>query len=124
MTRRPPRSTLFPYTTLFRSRAKRSGPDRANRQRPRDRANDDRALQPRHAHRLARRGEVARWFERLRRLSLDFSRRDRFGRTENSCDANYRRARANSARILFGCGWLVWFSRILLKLNRVAFVGF
>src|SRR3712207_7593056 len=26
MIRRPPRSTLFPYTTLFRSRAPRSGP--------------------------------------------------------------------------------------------------
>src|SRR5436190_17609231 len=25
MTRRPPRSTLFPYTTLFRSRCRRSG---------------------------------------------------------------------------------------------------
>src|SRR5258708_29902344 len=25
MIRRPPRSTLFPYTTLFRSRAKKSG---------------------------------------------------------------------------------------------------
>src|SRR2546428_4598332 len=26
MIRRPPRSTLFPYTTLFRSRARRSAP--------------------------------------------------------------------------------------------------
>src|SRR3989449_7876999 len=28
MIRRPPRSTLFPYTTLFRSRAGGQGPDR------------------------------------------------------------------------------------------------
>src|SRR2546427_7397192 len=27
MIRRPPRSTLFPYTTLFRSRATAAGPD-------------------------------------------------------------------------------------------------
>src|SRR5256885_3836285 len=29
MIRRPPRSTLFPYTTLFRSSARRCGSDRA-----------------------------------------------------------------------------------------------
>src|SRR2546430_13173793 len=29
MIRRPPRSTLFPYTTLFRSKAKRSATSRA-----------------------------------------------------------------------------------------------
>src|SRR2546430_8105290 len=29
MIRRPPRSTLFPYTTLFRSRVGRAGPPRA-----------------------------------------------------------------------------------------------
>src|SRR3712207_7198294 len=40
MIRRPPRSTLFPYTTLFRSRrrrgsaARRGGRRRAGRQRP------------------------------------------------------------------------------------------
>src|SRR5690606_41346332 len=34
--RRPPRSTLFPYTTLFRSRRRRTAPDlhRAPRRRP------------------------------------------------------------------------------------------
>src|SRR5258705_5725915 len=31
MIRRPPRSTLFPYTTLFRSRAARRSGDRAGR---------------------------------------------------------------------------------------------
>src|SRR3712207_8675236 len=31
MIRRPPRSTLFPYTTLFRSRAARRGSARARR---------------------------------------------------------------------------------------------
>src|SRR5258707_2665145 len=30
MIRRPPRSTLFPYTTLFRSKARRSRPYRKN----------------------------------------------------------------------------------------------
>src|SRR6266542_3695359 len=45
MIRRPPRSTLFPYTTLFRSRRRRrsqparlgTGPDRDRRRLPRDR---------------------------------------------------------------------------------------
>src|SRR2546427_5860705 len=32
MIRRPPRSTLFPYTTLFRSRAPRGDPGREHRQ--------------------------------------------------------------------------------------------
>src|SRR2546422_3159942 len=36
MIRRPPRSTLFPYTTLFRS--KRPGRPSRDRARPRDRA--------------------------------------------------------------------------------------
>src|SRR2546427_9361596 len=30
MIRRPPRSTLFPYTTLFRSKAERAQPDAAS----------------------------------------------------------------------------------------------
>src|SRR5205823_13530788 len=33
MIRRPPRSTLFPYTTLFRSRSPCSPPSRSNRAR-------------------------------------------------------------------------------------------
>src|SRR3712207_7286895 len=33
MIRRPPRSTLFPYTTLFRSRARRGPPDGLSRRR-------------------------------------------------------------------------------------------
>src|SRR5690242_21724374 len=37
MIRRPPRSTLFPYTTLFRSRSRRPAP-LPRRGRPRDRA--------------------------------------------------------------------------------------
>src|SRR3989442_10578230 len=45
MIRRPPRSTLFPYTTLFRSRRAR-----ADRGRPRDRARAHGA-----DHRLSRR---------------------------------------------------------------------
>src|SRR3712207_8932640 len=44
MIRRPPRSTLFPYTTLFRSRGppRREGNDRAARERQGDRARDRR----------------------------------------------------------------------------------
>src|SRR6266853_1163831 len=34
MIRRPPRSTLFPYTTLFRSRNRRARQDTEHRQRP------------------------------------------------------------------------------------------
>src|SRR5258708_27409225 len=43
MIRRPPRSTLFPYTTLFRSRAVRGGDPGADQQ---DLADADRALRP------------------------------------------------------------------------------
>src|SRR5436309_9965786 len=35
MTRRPPRSTLFPYTTLFRSAARRTAPTARTRRGPR-----------------------------------------------------------------------------------------
>src|SRR3712207_7806824 len=49
MIRRPPRSTLFPYTTLFRSRQGFG----ARRQRRRLRRRDDERL-PRHAERRAR----------------------------------------------------------------------
>src|SRR2546430_3277502 len=34
MMRRPPRSTLFPYTTLFRSARGRDGPSSSRRRRP------------------------------------------------------------------------------------------
>src|SRR4051794_41690746 len=34
MIRRPPRSTLFPYTTLFRSRGRAAGPRAARRAAP------------------------------------------------------------------------------------------
>src|SRR3712207_7934994 len=34
MIRRPPRSTLFPYTTLFRSRLRRGGLSRGHASRP------------------------------------------------------------------------------------------
>src|SRR2546430_9213363 len=57
MIRRPPRSTLFPYTTLFRSRAARSGdrpPDRRARRSRRScpcGAPADRRSAPRRARR-------------------------------------------------------------------------
>src|SRR2546425_2107033 len=47
MIRRPPRSTLFPYTTLFRSRARASGRDRPLLQAPR--ASRDRRSRSRRA---------------------------------------------------------------------------
>src|SRR3712207_6871767 len=57
MIRRPPRSTLFPYTTLFRSLA--SGPDRSpaapapdRRGRPRRGLEDDRGAEDRKSTRL------------------------------------------------------------------------
>src|SRR3712207_7427379 len=58
MIRRPPRSTLFPYTTLFRSRRRRRRPDFALLRRGRRRGGDD-----------ARRGRAAPL--RLERLLLD-----------------------------------------------------
>src|SRR3989442_11150142 len=52
MIRRPPRSTLFPYTTLFRSGAARSRPechpsDRARPRREREPRDDKRRGRPR-----------------------------------------------------------------------------
>src|SRR5256885_4582331 len=56
MIRRPPRSTLFPYTTLFRSRSLRrqrraaDARDRATRRLPVDRARERVAPQGKHIH--------------------------------------------------------------------------
>src|SRR3712207_7373599 len=47
MIRRPPRSTLFPYTTLFRSRAQSGVPPRARSIRRRAGGVDDRRPDPR-----------------------------------------------------------------------------
>src|SRR3712207_7175015 len=51
MIRRPPRSTLFPYTTLFRSRDRAADRGRADRPEAGDRARrvDGAALDHRHA---------------------------------------------------------------------------
>src|SRR3712207_8112526 len=52
MIRRPPRSTLFPYTTLFRSRPRARAVSRADDQRQADPLpRDPRALEPDAAHR-------------------------------------------------------------------------
>src|SRR5687768_18071215 len=48
MIRRPPRSTLFPYTTLFRSRRRRDRDDRRFRILPRVRAIPHADLRRRH----------------------------------------------------------------------------
>src|SRR5688572_31633595 len=57
MVRRPPRSTLFPYTTLFRSRGGacplrrlRRGRGRRGWKRPRQRQSDSRHAQERRPH--------------------------------------------------------------------------
>src|SRR3712207_9258686 len=47
MIRRPPRSTLFPYTTLFRSHGLRAAAARRRRGRPPDRVGDRRPAEPR-----------------------------------------------------------------------------
>src|SRR5438067_8394995 len=57
MIQRPPRSTLFPYTTLFRSRTARDGRDRPRRARNASR-HDQRGVVPsdfpEHPHRVLR----------------------------------------------------------------------
>src|SRR5256885_12533059 len=67
MIRRPPRSTLFPYTTLFRSRNARRAPGRRHR---RARADDGRAAsRPRVASGGRARGVRRRRVESLRQRS-------------------------------------------------------
>src|SRR2546426_6353543 len=51
MIRRPPRSTLFPYTTLFRSHLLHEHDQRAVVPRQRARHNGDLAHRPHHLHR-------------------------------------------------------------------------
>src|SRR5688572_31402776 len=46
MIRRPPRSTLFPYTTLFRSRRRRHPPPRLHRRRRHGHPEKGRRLTP------------------------------------------------------------------------------
>src|SRR6266550_6346005 len=52
MIRRPPRSTLFPYTTLFRSRPARGGGDRRcdRGRRPQLRRRDRKSTRPNSSH--------------------------------------------------------------------------
>src|SRR2546422_6074094 len=67
MIRRPPRSTLFPYTTLFRSRpGPTPQPDRRHHVVPRPRRGEDRSRGARRGHARPRRGEPARRDDRAR----------------------------------------------------------
>src|SRR5260370_36048307 len=66
MIRRPPRSTLFPYTTLFRSSSARSALRRAPRRRPPDR----RPARRRPAARVRPVRNWRPWSKCLRRLWL------------------------------------------------------
>src|SRR5215204_3530561 len=61
MIRRPPRSTLFPYTTLFRSRGAGPPPSLAGRQRDRAGPNPGPDLDPRHRPAPPRQGRSAPW---------------------------------------------------------------
>src|SRR3712207_6966767 len=60
MIRRPPRSTLFPYTTLFRSRRGRHGHERLGGEGAVGAEARFDGSEPRHARRLAERREPAR----------------------------------------------------------------
>src|SRR5689334_16297389 len=77
MIRRPPRSTLFPYTTLFRSRLERCVEPRGVATAPRGRGNGDRD---------ARGDELAGGPET--RPVLSMSRRRRFFRDRKSTRLN------------------------------------
>src|SRR3712207_7319112 len=66
MIRRPPRSTLFPYTTLFRSRPRERRHGRARRPRPRRRLEDRE-----HARRLQARADRERAADEARRPPED-----------------------------------------------------
>src|SRR3712207_8118176 len=55
MIRRPPRSTLFPYTTLFRSRARPRGGTKRRRDDGRRRPRRERSRERRQRRRAARR---------------------------------------------------------------------
>src|SRR2546426_6851362 len=77
MIRRPPRSTLFPYTTLFRSSRRRQGQDRHDAER-RNAAHDERQTPP-HVRRVG-----ARLLHRLSQQARRLPRRDRKSTRLNS----------------------------------------
>src|SRR3712207_8169246 len=83
MIRRPPRSTLFPYTTLFRSDRSDRDPDADGARRPADDGSDTHAREE-HAE------EHAAGAERIERASLCDSGRhqDRKSTRLNSSHAN------------------------------------
>src|SRR3712207_7197440 len=88
MIRRPPRSTLFPYTTLFRSREQVLGPahlDRRQRAGAPQQVAGELGL---HAHQAAR--EVDRGDRLVHRIGLDVlvEERDRKSTRLNSSHAN------------------------------------
>src|SRR3712207_7054908 len=80
MIRRPPRSTLFPYTTLFRSGRRRRGPIRGRRATGAAAP----ARPPGHAHRGTARGSPRRRYV----LHGPARRRDRKSTRLNSSHAN------------------------------------
>src|SRR3712207_7674672 len=84
MIRRPPRSTLFPYTTLFRSRPRRELPD-PHRRLPRRR--QPRLPLPPHGLRRAMSGEPIRLQTPLTREGNE-SLKDRKSTRLNSSHAN------------------------------------
>src|SRR3712207_8250159 len=98
MIRRPPRSTLFPYTTLFRSRG-RSAPQQAAGGR-RDQA-------------VALAGEVDHVAERAVRMQTGADRQDRKSTRLNSSHANISYAvfclkKKNTTEHLFSQSFYLW----------------
>src|SRR3712207_6924311 len=85
MIRRPPRSTLFPYTTLFRSRATAGGARQAPR--PCSRTSGRRARRGRRLHDLPVDGDVTERQQRLDR-GEDHEEQDRKSTRLNSSHAN------------------------------------
>ncbi len=83
-----------------RPRAQRPRPRVRVRQRPGGRADGDRVLQPRDAHRLLGVGDAASGRRGDGRAALGAAGGDALGRAEGARDADHRRARAGQARRL------------------------
>src|SRR2546421_4185613 len=86
MIRRPPRSTLFPYTTLFRSRSRQPLPVPRRRTRVRSRAKGTAPIRPRrseeHTSELQSRSDL------VCRLLLEKKKINHIDTTNETCDAH------------------------------------
>src|SRR5438034_4255087 len=92
MLRRPPRSTLFPYTTLFRSRSEFRGGRRAGAVRARSAARIERALRSEeHTSELQSHSDL------VCRLLLEKKKKDEEEYTECRASNTHSRPRARRA---------------------------